>query len=73
MEIRRIGSVDVPVIGMGTSGTFEVDDAIATTRRARHAIVGVKTRRRLTRNHPNVLVARAQHVPANRVTLAERE
>ena len=34
METRRIGTLDVPVIGMGTSGTFEVDDDELASRAA---------------------------------------
>lgn len=34
MDTRRIGTIDVPVVGMGTSGTFEVDDSDIGSRAA---------------------------------------
>jgi len=42
LEARSIGSIDIPVVGMGTSGTFEVDDHEIGLRAAIVAAVGTR-------------------------------
>ncbi len=59
IETRRLGTIDVPVIGMGTSGTFEVDDSELGSRTA---LVEAAIDRGATLFDSSPMYGRAEHI-----------
>jgi hypothetical protein len=65
LETRPIGSIDIPVVGMGTSGTFEVEDTEIADRVRTLRNDQVDTVQRV-RQERKVILDRTERVKAGR-------